>query len=72
MHKPLLFTLLLFGFIVMAIAQAPSISVQKLMTASEFEAAGMHKLSREELQTLDSWLVKTLMEVAQPLCANIM
>jgi hypothetical protein len=33
-------------------------SIESLMSAAEFRAAGLHKLSGEELRALDRWLTK--------------
>jgi hypothetical protein len=57
--------LVLLGVAAVATAQTPVISVKTLMTAGEFEAAGLNKLTKEEVQALDKWLIKTLVEVTQ-------
>jgi hypothetical protein len=48
----------IFGFaqIVRAAREEPSGSIQQMMTPEEFKAAGLDKLSPEELQKLDAWL----------------
>ncbi|MEO7050905.1 MAG: hypothetical protein ABI128_04495 [Rhodanobacter sp.] len=39
-----------------ALAQQPPTGLQQRMSSSEFKAAGLDKLSPQELQNLDSWL----------------
>ncbi|MEO8779975.1 MAG: hypothetical protein ABI389_15065 [Rhodanobacter sp.] len=51
---PLLLILPLCG--VTALAQPPSSGLQQRMSSTEFKAAGLDKLSPQELQNLDSWL----------------
>ena len=41
---------------VTALAQQPSSGLQQRMSSSEFKAAGLDKLSPQELQNLDNWL----------------
>src|SRR5437867_11497756 len=50
--------LLIFGFgMATCVAQEESgASIQQMMTPEEFKAAGLDKLSSEELQKLDAWL----------------
>jgi hypothetical protein len=48
-----------------AIAQTPIISVKSLMTANEFKAAGLNKLTPEELRSLDQWFARVITTVAQ-------
>ena len=57
--------LLLLGSAVVSTAQTPTISVKTLMTAGEFEAAGLAKLTKEEIAALDQWLARTLQRVAE-------
>ena len=40
------------------IAQTPVVSLKSLMTVREFETAGLNKLTKDELQALDSWFMK--------------
>jgi hypothetical protein len=49
---------LIFGFVAgVCLAQENSgASIQQMMTPEEFKAAGLDKLSSEELQKLDAWL----------------
>lgn len=56
---------LTLAMVCVAAAQTPAVSVKTLMTAREFEAAGLNKLTGEELQALDKWLVKTLIDVME-------
>jgi hypothetical protein len=51
---PFLLVLPLCG--VGAWAQPPSTGLQQRMSSAEFKAAGLDKLSPQELQNLDSWL----------------
>ena len=51
---PLLLILPLCGMT--ALAQPPSAGLQQRMTSAEFKAAGLDKLSSQELQNLDTWL----------------
>src|SRR5690606_29953597 len=37
-------------------AQTPSPTLEERMTQADFSAAGLHKLSPEELQALNAWL----------------
>ena len=54
---PLLGFLLIFGCGNLASAQVETgTSIQQLMSPEEFKAAGLNKLSSEELQKLDAWL----------------
>src|SRR5436305_14627823 len=54
---PLLGFLLIFGCGNLASAQVETgTSIQQLMSPEEFKAAGLDKLSSEELQKLDAWL----------------
>ena len=54
---PLLGFLLIFGCGSPASAQVETgASIQQLMSPEEFKAAGLNKLSSEELQKLDAWL----------------
>jgi len=54
---PLLGFLLIFGCGRPASAQVETgASIQQLMSPAEFKAAGLNKLSSEELQKLDAWL----------------
>src|SRR6266853_6427756 len=54
---PLLGFLLIFGCGSLASAQVETgASIQQLMSPEEFKAAGLNKLSSEELQKLDAWL----------------
>ena len=48
----------IFGFVrpVGAAREEPPGSIQQMMTPEEFKAAGLDKLSPEELQKLDAWL----------------
>lgn len=46
-------------------APPPGLKVQDLMSVQEFQRAGLTKLSPEELQQLNSWLVKFAMAVLQ-------
>jgi len=48
----------IFGFAQLAGAarEEPPGSIQQMMTPEEFKAAGLNKLSAEELQKLDAWL----------------
>jgi hypothetical protein len=48
----------IFGFAQLAGAarEEPPGSIQQMMTPEEFKAAGLNKLSPEELQKLDAWL----------------
>ena len=48
----------IFGFAqpVRAAREETSGSIQQMMTPEEFKAAGLNKLSPEELQKLDAWL----------------
>jgi hypothetical protein len=39
--------------------------VKGLMTAAEFEAAGLDKLSQEELEALDAWLIRYTVDDAE-------
>jgi len=51
-----------------AAQESPTISVKQLMTAQEFRAAGLNKLSDQELQNLDAWLLRfatTLLTAAE-------
>ncbi len=50
--------LLIFGFAMSATSAQEQIgaSIQQLMSPEEFRAAGLNKLSPEELQKLDAWL----------------
>lgn len=50
--------LLIFGFEMLAAPAQEQIgaSIQQLMSPEEFRAAGLNKLSPEELQKLDAWL----------------
>jgi len=50
--------LLIFGFGMSATSAQEKIgaSIQQLMSPEEFRAAGLNKLSPEELQKLDAWL----------------
>ncbi|MFV0478008.1 MAG: hypothetical protein ACK5ME_09255 [Parahaliea sp.] len=41
--------------------------VEKLMSAEQFEASGMHKLSPSELEALNDWLVNYTVDDAQAL-----
>lgn len=41
---------------VTALAQQPSNGLQQRMSSAEFQAAGLDKLSPQELQNLDQWL----------------
>jgi hypothetical protein len=43
-----------------ALAQAPQPAIQTQMTPEEFKAAGLDKLSAEELARLNAWLGRTL------------
>jgi hypothetical protein len=52
-----LFVILSFGGSIPAGAQEPAgTSIQEMMTPEQFRAAGLNKLSSEELQKLDAWL----------------
>jgi hypothetical protein len=51
---PFLMTLPLCG--VTAMAQQPSTGLQQRMSAAEFKAAGLDKLTPQELQNLNDWL----------------
>ncbi len=51
---PLLLLLPLAGMT--AMAQQPSSGLQQRMSSAEFKAAGLDKLSPQELQNLDQWL----------------
>jgi hypothetical protein len=48
----------IFGFAkpIGAAREEPPGSIQQMMTPEEFKAAGLNKLSGEELQKLDAWL----------------
>ena len=46
-------------------AQSPAVSVKNLMTAGEFESAGLHKLTKDELAALDQWIVKVVTTALQ-------
>jgi hypothetical protein len=48
----------IFGFAqaVRAAREEPPGSIQQMMTPEEFKAAGLNKLSAEELQKLDAWM----------------
>jgi hypothetical protein len=54
----------MLGFCILFTSTAPiraareemSGSIQQMMTPAEFKAAGLNKLSQEELQKLDAWL----------------
>ena len=48
-----------------AVGQTPVVSVKNLMTVSEFNTAGLNKLSTGELNALDQWFVKTLIKFSQ-------
>ncbi len=37
---------------------ADLVRIEELMSAKDFRAAGLHKLSNKELQHLNSWLLK--------------
>lgn len=50
----------LVGLATATIAQTPVISVKNLMTVSEFNAAGLNKLTPAELNALDRWFVRTV------------
>lgn len=45
--------------------------VKKLMNNEEFQNAGLHRLSREELDLLDAWLVRYTAVEAETLSATI-
>ena len=47
---------LTFALSVRAAREEISGSIQQMMTPAEFKAAGLNKLSPEELQKLDAWL----------------
>ena len=59
-HHPLVWflaiSLALFSAIGIAVAQEESGDIQKMMSPEEFKAAGLDKLSSEELQKLNEWL----------------
>lgn len=46
--------------IVPAIAQTTTSPIEQQMTSAEFEAAGLHKLSANELANLNTWLKRTV------------
>jgi hypothetical protein len=48
--------LLVLGSVERVRAQATEASIQQMMTPEEFRAAGLNKLSPEEIQKLDAWL----------------
>lgn len=68
MHRTLLNVALLgvalIDLAIVGYAQQPVVSVKQLMTASEFENAGLKKLTEEELKVLDKWFEKTLVAIA--------
>jgi hypothetical protein len=47
------------------IAQTPVVSLKSLMTVREFETAGLNKLTKDELQALDSWFMKFVVNFTQ-------
>ena len=61
---------ILLGLATAVVAQAPAISVRNLMTVNEFNAAGLNKLSPEELTALDRWFVRTLTDFGQRAAAT--
>lgn len=50
-------------FSVSAVAADSKITAKKLMTAAEFKASGLDKLSDTEMQELDKWLGKHTLNV---------
>jgi hypothetical protein len=52
----LLSVLVLFSAVALVRAQEESGDIQKMMSPEEFKAAGLEKLSPEELQKLNEWL----------------
>ena len=48
--------LVLFSAVAVVRAQEESGDIQKMMSPEEFKAAGLNKLSQEELQKLNEWL----------------
>jgi hypothetical protein len=42
---------------------APTISVRGLMTAEQFQAAGLHRLGARELKVVDEWFALTMLRV---------
>lgn len=64
--------IILLGLATLAILPLTSLSQEKkppslrvLMAKSEFQAAGLHKLTPEELQVLDSWLQRYVDQVIE-------
>jgi hypothetical protein len=58
--RTLAFTLLLACMVPVAIAQTTQPAIEKQMTADEFKAAGLDKLSADELAHLNTWLGRTI------------
>lgn len=56
--KKCLFALLIIAWQPALLAQEPFSSVEERMTGREFQAAGLHKLTAEELEALNAWLRK--------------
>jgi hypothetical protein len=47
---------IVFAAVGIAVAEEESADIQKMMSSDEFKAAGLEKLSPEELQKLNEWL----------------
>ena len=58
MRNILIFITFMLSSVAAAAAGDAFPGVQKLMTAEEFKAAGLDKLSTQERQALDTWLTK--------------
>lgn len=58
MKRVLAFCLLALLLSTIASAAKDTLTAKKLMSASEFKAAGLDKLSEAELQELDKWISK--------------
>lgn len=59
--KVIRLSIVLLGLAAVAVAQEPAAPlVNKLMTPSEFRAAGLNKLTADELSALDQWLRRLL------------
>lgn len=56
MRNPMILLALLFVFSAYPASAATKASLQERMPEAEFRAAGLHKLSAEELARLDAWL----------------